>query len=138
MESGIKRKSMKREILFRGKRKDNGEWAYGSLSVEYEGTIHISYWVSTLVEADTNSWEPIHHVHEVDPETVGQYTNLNDKNGTKIFEGDMLKDKDGIEYEVIWFGTRFEKRDSMQSTDLHSSSGYLELEVIGNIYQPKI
>lgn len=72
-----------REILFRGKRKDNGEWVYGDL-------IHRKIWSSELyiIRVEDNGFDS-YTEYEVIPETVGQYTGL-DINGTKIFDGDII------------------------------------------------
>lgn len=69
-----------REILFRGKRVDNGEWIEGTL-------YHLSEKLNPFIMFKNRCGES----HEVKSETVGQYTGLTDKNGKKIFEGDVVK-----------------------------------------------
>ena len=73
-----------REILFRGKRVDNGEWVEGLLWKKKYNTSKL--FMSYFPDKDDNE-----EVVVIDPETVGQYTGLTDKNGKKIFEGDIVR-----------------------------------------------
>lgn len=115
-----------RDILFRGKRLDNGEWVYGNLFLsDTDGGAYILAG-SRIV---TIEWE-------VDPSTVGQYTGLNDKNGERIFEGDVLT----VDGEDGFFALEFQENTAMFVMDgdaIRASFnifGTDEVEVMGNIH----
>lgn len=125
-----------REILFRGKRKDNGKWTYGfyALFASNKGLKHGIY-----TGAENGCVIP----YEVISETVGQYTGLTDKNGNKIFEGDIVKScfRGEADKEPMTVEFRIERRGWFPFA-CGDGCGCCEVdtyppeytEVIGNIY----
>ena len=109
---------MKREILFRGKSIETGEWIYGSL-------IGNDVIVGKIVEFEedyfcTEFW------NKVDPETVGQFTGVTDTNGNKVFEGDIIGPTDFGYYGVVDFdGIIYAQLEFTISDDI---------EIVGNIH----
>lgn len=141
---------MNREILFRGKRIDNGEWAYSQTVFSHLDNFYIP--TQNLKCTVMRNLDTVGNISEirckdgkcffkVHPETVGQFTGLTDKNGKKIFEWDIVKTKFGRICKVIFFQSPCycgidlipleDKHKCPDKFDLYLSDN---LEIIGNIH----
>lgn len=120
-----------RTIKFRGKRLDNKAWVFGSYS-------------DFLIAGENEPQPCIIYTHPdkignmiiaVDPKTISQFTGLTDKNGTEIYEGDIILCKEKYIYTVEWICVGFNMRGKSYGgvTSLKSFLR-IEKEVIGNIH----
>ena len=122
-----------RDILFRGKRMDNGEWIFGYYSQKRNLFSEDGLPVSHCISDDPPFGA------KVDQETVGQYTGLEDKNGKRIFEGDIVEGLDYTAedggYGIIGFdeGAFYVSNNDICGTFYDSYWGK-DFEVIGNVY----
>ena len=118
-----------RDILFRGKRTDNGAWTSGYL---------FCFWERAYLCWGMRNNVPV--MEEVIPETVGQYTGLKDKNGKKIFEGDIVRNPETSDVGEIYFDTNTATFAIKFASFIVNFFDYnnSDVEVIGNIHDKKL
>lgn len=124
-----------REILFRAKREDNGEWAYG-----YYVRLPDVAGSASMIHTPARNPDESNSSRFVKSSTLGQFTGLIDKNGVKIFEGDIVQTYDPDEgYAVV----RYDDAETEFYADFIGDNVYYglggtfrsdDLEIVGNIY----
>lgn len=127
---------MNREILFRGKRVDNGEWVYGAFVPDALEMLKGARGLDGFIRrCNAESGEV--EMFEVDRETVGQFTGLIDKDGRKIFEGDIIEndlDRFIVEWDDEFAGFFLSDADPEYQGYVTLSEVSKDGCVIGNIY----
>ncbi len=124
-----------REILFRGKRLDNGEWVYGDIHKNIDFTKSHIHPLGERIRS-----------HDVDPKTVGQYLGKHWKDGSKVFQHDFLQEGIYLDYcseslSYTLFGNK-DYGDIYDGNACYSCNGdiftdeynFSEMECIGNIF----
>ncbi len=119
-----------REILFRGKRTENDKWVKGFPYITHGGEHQIRYYDS---ESNIENCS-----HTVIPDTLGRFTGLTDRNGVKIFEGDIVRYGDTIHRVVFeqrngtaYFGLVYAACETLPFGHYQDLK---QIEVIGNVY----
>ena len=123
---------MNREILFKAKRKDNGEWVEGLPGYDLNGNITELEVYMSFCDCRT---------YEINPDTICQYTGLTDKNGRKIWENDICEMVyDGVvnTYVIVWDKDELDFKGTNGKEDYGGNFEYLgcceEIITLGNIF----
>lgn len=121
---------MNREILFKAKRKDSGEWMYGYYRRIPCMRLYEHY---IMPQNPKNRLEQ----YEIDPDTLCQYTGLTDKNGKKIWENDIVRNKKGDIGVAQWFEEHaaFMIWNKTKNCVCYlAENDFSKIEVVGNIF----
>jgi uncharacterized phage protein (TIGR01671 family) len=121
-----------REILFRGKRTDTGEWVEGLYVVAKDAASGVD--LSLIVEPGTiMAYGELFNYNLVNPDSISMFTGCYDKNGKKIFEGDIVRNHTGEIYEIA-FMNQYSRFALRRPGTVFGWSNPKLCEVIGNIY----
>ena len=125
-----------REILFKAKRKDNGEWVYGYPMRHPQAAQSESYEPFWTMFAPPTDPEDTGGVFEIDPDTLCQYTGLKDKNGNRIWENDVIKCNGNtlVRWSEKYSGWCLTQRKWMFEHFFGEAISACNCEVIGNIF----
>ena len=131
---------MENRYLYRGKRVDNGEWVEGHLITDEKDDL--KYFIGYVLGTDEDGSPHDLDAVQVDPSTICQCTGLKDKNGTLIWENDIIENDKGNLYKAFWQDDHYqfswvcvksEKLPIGAKWNFECFRGY-EMEVIGNIF----